>query len=110
MYKKFDIWKRGFLLIVVPFFFFSETAFAQWQIVYSDQLINELRQQGINCAKRQGNFSSETECKQMIDRAVIESGDPYIRKKMHCEKCDDANGTSYVQGSSGSGDFNQQMV
>ncbi len=54
--------KMGLMLIVIPFFFFSETAFAQWQIVYSDQLINELRQQGINYAKRQGNFSTEAEC------------------------------------------------
>ncbi len=46
----------------------------------------------------------------MIDRAVNESGDSYIRKKMHCEKCDAANGGGYIQGSSGSGDLNQQLV
>ncbi len=110
MYKSLCAWKNGLLLIIIPFFFFSETAFAQWQIVYSDQLINELREQGINYAKRQGNFSTEAECNQMIDRAVIESGDQYIRNKMQCEKCGDGNGTSYVQGSSGGGDFNQQLV
>ncbi len=109
MNKRMHTLKTGLLLSVIPFFFFSETTFAQWQIVYSDQLINELRQQGISYAKRQGNFSTETECKQMIDQAVSQSGDPYIRGKMHCEKCDGTSSTSYG-GSSGSGDFNQQLV
>jgi len=71
--------------------FFQAASYSQCQIVYSDELIDDLSEQGISYQKRQGHFSTEAECLEMIERAVRESGDPNIRRHMSCEGCDEQN-------------------
>jgi len=80
-----------FTLTLLMISFFQAASYSQWQIVYSDELIDDLSEQGISYQKRQGHFSTEAECLEMIERAVRESGDPNIRRHMSCEGCDEQN-------------------
>lgn len=56
--------KNGVLLLVVCSFLVFFTAVivrADWQIVYSDTLVNEMRKQGLQCPKRHGSWRTREE-------------------------------------------------
>jgi len=86
---------------VITLFTFPQASFGQWQIEYSDWLINNLKGQGINYEKRQGHFLTQAECLEMIEQAVYESGDPNLRLHMSCVGCDELTTTESTNNQEG---------
>ena len=85
--KFFTIWLRGLagvLLLATPF-----SAFAKWEIEYSDRLINAMGQQGHFVPKRVGSYKTRSACEEALRSAVIQSGDSSLSSNMKCVGQDD---------------------
>ncbi len=66
-------------------FLTADLALAEWQIEYSDRLVNAMREAEYQCPKRVGHFATKAECEKARESASRATGcHPYSMADMKC--------------------------